>query len=97
MKLKTKEDLDSKKVVKDKLPVATIGLGKVQCYACGGAHKKGDPACKAGPFDVHECAPSEFKTKQENKKRKYGGKGGDDKSVPQKKRKTDGDKKFCNN
>ena len=32
------------------------------------AHKKGDPACRAGPFDVHECAPPEFKAKQEDKK-----------------------------
>jgi hypothetical protein len=51
------------------------GFKEVQCYACGGAHKKSDPSCKAGPYDVHACAPAEFKSKQDEKKRKYGGKG----------------------
>ena len=75
LKLKTKEEHEQKKTPKEKLPVATIALGSVKCYACGGPHKKGDPACKAGPFDVHECAPADYKEKQEVKKRKYGGKG----------------------
>jgi hypothetical protein len=97
LKLKTKEEHEQKKPPKEKLPVAAIGLGSVQCYACGGPHKKGDSACKAGPFDVHSCAPPEYKTKQEDKKRKYGGKGPKEKSTPQKKRKGSDDKKFCNN
>jgi hypothetical protein len=97
LKLKTKEEHEQKKTPKEKLPVATIGLGSVQCYACGGPHKKGDPACKAGPFDVHAGAPPEYKTKQEEKKRKYGGKGRNDNATPQKKRKIDGDNFFCNN
>ncbi len=82
LKLKGKEDNVAKKTNKDKLPVAMGGFkDAVQCYACGGGHKKGDPSCKAGPYDAHACAPAEFKYKQEEKKRKlekkrkFGGKG----------------------
>ncbi len=76
LKLKGKEELVAQKVNKDKIPIAMGGFkGEVQCYACGGAHKKGDPSCKAGPYDVHSCAPVEFKHKQEEKKREFGGKG----------------------
>ena len=97
MKLKTKEEHETKKTSKEKLPIATVSLGgAVKCYACGGPHKKGDPSCKAGPFDVHECAPPEFKTKQEDKKRKYGSKSGKGNTSPQKKSKNDGEKKYCN-
>ena len=67
------------------------------CYACGGPHKKGDPSCTAGPFDVHSSAPAEWKQKQEEKKRKYGGrdegsKGGN--AQPTKYQRT-GEKKHC--
>jgi hypothetical protein len=94
MKLKGKEELAAKKVNKDKIPIAMGGFKDPQCFACGGAHKKGDPSCKAGPYDVHSCAPAEFKLKQEEKKRKFGGKGkgkgkgnkgGDGNRKPQKK------------
>jgi hypothetical protein len=54
----------------DKLPVAAIGLKEIKCFACGGPHKKGDPACKAGPYDIHPCAPENFKNRQLAKKRK---------------------------
>jgi hypothetical protein len=56
--------------------------------------QKGDPSCKAGPYDVHSCAPAEFKHKQEEKKKKFGAKGkgkgegnkgGDGNRKPQKK------------
>ena len=94
-KLKARAETDQKKTQKEKLPVATLRLGEVKCYACGGPHKKGDPSCKAAPFDVHDCAPKEFREKQETKKRKYGGKGGnDDPKAPSKKHKGN-DKKHC--
>ncbi len=93
-KLKNKEENDQKRVSKEKLPVATFKVGEVSCYACGGPHKKGDPLCKAGPFDVHDCAPKEFREKQEMKKRKYGGKGGGDNPKSPKKQKGN-DKKHC--
>ena len=92
-KLKTKDELEQKKPPKEKLPVAVGNFGEVQCYACGGPHKKGDPSCRAAPFDVHSCAPAEFKAKQEEKKRKYGGKGSGGNSQPKKQR--TGEKKNC--
>ncbi len=87
LKLKTKEEHEQKKGPKDKLPVAAMKLSEIKCYACGGPHKKGDPACKAAPFDVHDCAPKEFKEKQEMKKRKYGGKGAGPRNNPKKQKK----------
>jgi hypothetical protein len=82
---------------KSKLPVALAGV-KVACYACGGAHKRGDPACKAGPNDIHPDAPQHFKLRMAAKKWKFdaGGKAttGND-NHPKKKAKT-GEKKHCN-
>lgn len=41
--------------------------GVMQCHGCGEyGHRRGDPACKAGPLDLHACAPpwlQEFKAK----------------------------------
>ena len=95
-KLKAIEGKAEEKQVKAKLPVAVGGFREVQCYSCGGPHKKGDVACKAGPFDVHECAPADFKKKQEDKKRKYGGKGelGGGNAHPNKRQKND-EKRNC--
>jgi hypothetical protein len=97
-KTKALEERAEEKKSKDKLPVAVGGFGTVQCYGCGGPHKKGDPSCTASPYDVHECAPPEFKVKQEDKKRKYDGKsqGGKGRgySQPQKKQHND-EKKHC--
>ena len=95
-KLKAIEERAEEKQVKIKLPVAVGGFKEVQCYSCGGPHKKGDAACKAGPFDVHECAPPDWKKKQDDKKRKYGGKGeqGKGNAHPNKSQKTDG-KRDC--
>ena len=47
----------------------------MKCYACGGAHKRGDAACKAGPNDVHKDAPQHFKLRQAARKRKEDGAG----------------------
>ena len=87
----------------EKIPVAAIGFVAkgIVCYACGGPHKKGDPVCKAGAFDVHESAPKEFKEKQEAKKRKYGGngkekgKGAGPRNPNKKQRGNDKEKKHC--
>jgi hypothetical protein len=74
-RLKSGEDTVSAKD-KSKLPVALAGV-QTKCYACGGGHKRGDPACKAGPNDFHPDAPQHFKLRQAAKKRKaeVGGKG----------------------
>jgi hypothetical protein len=92
-KLKNAEERTEVKQSKGKLPIAVGSFSEVQCYACGGPHKKGDPSCKAAPFDVHSCAPAEFRSKQEEKKRKYGEKGGGRNSQPKKQR--TGEKKSC--
>ena len=76
-----------------------MALGKIVCYACGGAHKRGEPACRAGPHDVHPDAPQHFKLRQAAKKRKFeegGGKPKEKDAVQLKKAKPDGGKKHCN-
>ena len=93
-KAKLRSGEESVKNSKDKgrLPVA-MALGKIVCYACGGAHKRGDPACKAGPNDVHPDAPQHFKLRQAAKKRKFEEGGGKQKGkdvVQFKKAKPDG-------
>jgi hypothetical protein len=65
IKMKAIEEKAEEKAEKKKLPVAVGGFKEVICYACGGPHKKGDPSCTAGPFDVHSSAPAEWK---QNKK-----------------------------
>ena len=96
-KLKSGEDSTPAPKDKSKLPVALAGV-RVACYACGGAHKRGDPACKAGPNDVHPDAPQHFKMRMAAKKRKFdaGAKvnAGNDNN-PKKKTKA-GEKKHCN-
>jgi hypothetical protein len=43
---------------KNVLPVAMSGVKVVSCYGCRtSGHKKGDPICKAGKYDVHSSAP----------------------------------------
>ena len=95
-KLKAGEEVKNPKD-KGRLPVALAGVN-VKCYACGGAHKRGDPACKAGPNDVHKDAPEHFKKRQAAKKRK-GEQGGNDKpkndNQPTNKKLKEGEKKHC--
>ena len=50
------------------LPVMHVpGLGvnpKVQCFGCGQhGHRRGDPACTAGPNEWAACTPEKFKKK----------------------------------
>jgi hypothetical protein len=95
LKLKTKEEHEQKKGPKDKLPVTAVKLNEIRRYACEGPHKNGDPSCKAAPFDVYyDCAPKEFKEKQEMKKPKYGGKWANAGNPP-KKQKKGNEKKPC--
>jgi hypothetical protein len=47
----------------------------VSCYGCGTpGHKKGDPACKAGKFDVHPSAPQDYKERMAKGKKREGDK-----------------------
>ena len=78
----------------DKLPVAFGGVGELTCYACGvKGHKSGDPSCKAGPYDVADIAPKEYKERKEAKKRKASNGGNQQSSL--KKAKDSGGKKPC--
>jgi hypothetical protein len=94
-KLKAGEETKHNQKDKGKLPVALAGVS-VRCYACGGAHKRGDPACRAGPNDVHKDAPEHFKKRQAAKKRKAEP-GGNDKqksdNQPTNKKFKEGEKK----
>ena len=95
-KLKAGEESKGNQKEKGKLPVALTGVN-VKCYACGGAHKRGDPACKAGPNDVHKDAPEHFKKRQAARKRKPEGGGNDKKNdnSPTYKKFKEGEKKHC--
>jgi hypothetical protein len=58
---------------KSVLPVAMNGVKVVSCYGCGvEGHKKGDPACKAGKFDVHSSAPQDYKDRMAKGKKREG-------------------------
>ena len=68
------------------------------CWGCGGPHKKGDPECKAGKFDVHQSAPAVYKDRM-NKKRKAekvkAEKDGGNKSPKKKGKANEKEKKPC--
>ncbi len=56
---------------KNVLPVAINGVKVVSCYGCGiKGHKKGDPVCKAGKFDVHSSAPQDYKERMAKGKKR---------------------------
>jgi hypothetical protein len=94
----------SKEKAKAVLPIAMTGSTGIDCWGCGGPHKKGDPGCTAGKYDVHHSAPPAYKARME-KKRKFesGNKGGNvakggggGNQTPKKKsKKSDGEKKHC--
>jgi hypothetical protein len=51
------------------------GVKVVSCYGCGiEGHKKGDPVCKAGKFDVHASAPQDYKERMAKGKKREGDK-----------------------
>jgi hypothetical protein len=85
---------------KGTLPIAFGGVREVSCYGCGGPHKKGDPECKAGKYDVHSCAPPDYKARMERKRKNdnasSGGAGNDGNRGPKKPKKfKEGEKKPC--
>ena len=91
----------SGRISEGKLPVAVGAFssndrGTIRCYSCGEyGHKKGDENCQAGKYDVHPSAPPEFKSRQESKRRKYGG-GSDNPKSPKKNRQGKNSKKrYC--
>jgi hypothetical protein len=52
----------AKETNKGVLPVAMGNVKSITCYGCGQeGHKKGDPSCKAGKYDVHASAPKDYK------------------------------------
>jgi hypothetical protein len=58
---------------KNVLPVAMAGVKVISCYGCGiQGHKKGDPACKAGKFDVHASALQDYKERMAKGKKREG-------------------------
>jgi hypothetical protein len=51
------------------------GVKAVSCYGCGApGHKKGDPNCKAGKFDVHPSASQDYKERMAKGKKREGDK-----------------------
>ena len=87
-------------VNKGKLPVAFGGVKEFSCYGCGGPHKKGDPECKAGKYDVHSCAPADYKARMDRKRKNdassSGGTNNDGNRAPKKSKKyKEGEKKPC--
>ena len=80
----------------DKLPVAFGGVVDLTCYACGvKGHKSGDPTCRAGPYDVADVAPKEYRERKEAKKRKASNGGSQQGNGNLKKVKETGGKKPC--
>ena len=52
------------------IPVAVAGTMRAfTCFGCGGPHKKGDPSCKAGKYDVHSSSPADYKARMERKRK----------------------------
>jgi hypothetical protein len=85
---------------KGTLPVAFGGVNEITCYGCGGPHKKGDPDCKAGKYDVHSCAPPDYKARMERKRKNdnasSSGNSNEGNQNPKKKKVfKDGEKKAC--
>ncbi len=97
-KLKAGEETKHNQKNKGRIHVALAGVN-VKCYACGGAHKRGDPACKARPNDVHKDATEHFKKRQAAKKRKAEPGGNDkqknDNQPTSNKKFKEGEKKHC--
>jgi hypothetical protein len=100
--VKTSGDSSSKatNVNKGKLPVAFGGAQEISCYGCGGPHKKGDPECRAGKYDVHSCAPADYKARMDRKRKNdassSGGSNNDGNRGPKKVKKyKEGEKKPC--
>ena len=87
---KTKEN-------KGVLPVAMGGVKAVTCYGCGlEGHKKGDPSCKAGKFDVHVSAPKDYRERMEKGRKREAEKKQNPKSPGANNRKgEDKGKKHC--
>jgi hypothetical protein len=83
---------------KNVLPIAMGAVKSFTCWGCGGPHKKGDPECKAGKFDVHQSAPAVYKDRM-NKKRKAekvkAEKDGGNKSPKKKGKANEKEKKPC--
>jgi hypothetical protein len=73
------------------------GVKVVSCYGCGTpGHKKGDPTCKAGKFDVHSSAPQDYKDRMAKGKKREGEKKKSPKSPGKPGAKEGGkDKKHC--
>ncbi len=85
---------------KGTLPIAFGGVNEITCYGCGGPHKKGDPDCKAGKYDVHPCAPPDYKARMERKRKSdnssSNGNNNDGNRGPKKKKVfKEGEKKSC--
>jgi hypothetical protein len=71
MKTLEKGSSNSSGKAKGVLPVAMNGVKVVSCYGCGiEGHKKGDPVCKAGKFDVHASAPQDYKERMSKGKKR---------------------------
>ena len=67
------------------------------CYGCGlEGHKKGDPSCKAGKFDVHVSAPKDYRERMEKGRKREAEKKQNPKSPGANNRKgEDKGKKHC--
>ena len=98
------EGSNGKDKAKNVIPVAMTGSTGMTCWGCGGPHKKGDPGCPAGKFDVHHTAPPIYKARMEKKRKAekdkggggYGKGGGGGNQGPKKKAKQNGaEKKHC--
>ena len=79
------------------LPVALNGVIKpISCYGCGQeGHKKGDPSCKVGKYDVHASAPKDYKDRMAKGRKRESDKKQNPKSPGANNKKGDGEKKHC--
>ena len=79
------------------LPVALSGVIKpISCYGCGQeGHKKGDPSCKVGKYDVHASAPKDYKDRMAKGRKREADKKQNPKSPGANNKKGDGEKKHC--
>jgi hypothetical protein len=82
---------------KNVLPVALSGVKKaISCYGCGKeGHRKGDPSCQAGKFDVHANAPKDYKERMAKGRKREAEMKQNPKSPGANNKKGDGDKKHC--
>ena len=102
--LRVTQGATAKEKNKNVLPIAMNGVREMSCWGCGGPHKKGDPGCSAGKFDVHHSAPPMYKAKMEKKRKAEKGNGGGgnakgggggNQTPIKKSKKGDGEKKHC--